>query len=1774
MFTRKPHAQAGRIAVGIFWVGLFLLLLAHVVGAQPTGYQEYCVLGYEEHIWRAFLNIYEGSPSDIPGRICSTVSMVATADHQMIYYDHWEDGYEADLLNPVQSTTEIHGDGILINGGRGNDILLAGDEVSLISDQNVTGPLAVNGYVPVDPARSPADIRYDGGDRIISSGGPVDLAHAMWPLGNSWVGGAWEIYSRQAYVDAYSYRLPIGEDLYAFGGGDTGTYGDFRNVYLQLGAFEDNTVVLIDNGTDVVNLTLDQGWTYSSMGYINSSPAPTITINAGTIIRSDKPTQVGLVTGADSRGGDGFQGRFLMVLSDRLWGADYVVPVPSGGTSHPAEVYLSNPNNFPIAINAYDAATQTTFVISPSGYISSTVPYSTKRGGLGYVPPDSAVRFTSSDGVFGVVVAADTSRITYDWGFAGIPAKYLTRDYYVSWAPGTTDLSDNGSPVWVTPLADDTTFFVDFSPLDGIVDQSFTLDVLQQRRIFDPDNDNTGTHIWATGEFAMSWGEDPRTAGPSDPYLDLGLATLPLLQRWLDPVLTLDKTADPTILPSSGGTVTFTLVAHSFNAPMADVGFTDTLPVNWAYVPNSTRVTYPDGGSARPEPTQNGRTLVWDLSTDLDVEQHLTLTFQAQINRTGSVDATAYDGFESGTYSGGANWAGNWQEGGDDGLPGSGDVTISSAAPFAGRYSLRIVRSNNSIQRAVNLSNFVLPTLRFTRRVDQLETGDHFYLDVNAGSGWRTMLTWTDGDLEGKYIREIVDLTPYAGPATSIRFRSGSSVGGSDYLYVDQVQVYDGIAASVNRGEAIGKDNYSGTLFSPTDEAIVYIGSFDLSKSVSDARAEIGDTLVYTLSYANRSTFITATNVTLRDALPVQHVTLQSASAGGTYHPASGAVIWSLGRLAPGANGTVTCTAQVNSFVEDGTVVENVAYLEGDQSRAGSNEVRTTILAPAIQFSKAGPAIAARGRLVTYTLSYRNEGGAGATGVAISDRIPPATAYVAGSLAINTGSGWAALSDAVDGDQGAFIPPSLVIAPGASAGTIAPGEAGEIRFSVRVEDELPLGSLILNSAVLDRDLGIPRDSNTVVTYIADLLLEKAAETDVGRRAGDSDGSQLTVAPGGVISYTLTYTNASATVAHTNVYIREHIPDHTSFIAGTAYGADRIEYSWDNGLTWGLTLPITPVTHIRWFDARVAPGTQGLAGFAVRVQPALPLNTTIRNTARITSTQIAPYLRQWLGSNQVEVGTVDLWVEKRVGRPIAAAGDLISYTIAYGNRGSADASGVRIQDTLPPGTTYSAGSIWGVGADDSGNPTLVWDVPAVMAGAGSQEAGYAVVLDVGLMPGTVVTNTAAISSAYGVKTSAAATLIISAAHGPPILSLDKVASADPVAPGEQFTYTLRVNNSGRMARGLVVSDVLPQDTSFVGCGGAPCALSGDTVVWGPLDLAGAGGTLNLTLRVEVDAGLPNGWTIVNDDYWLVAENAPPLSGPPVTTTVNVAALSLTKWAFPDQVFAGSRLNYSLLVSNSGGRAAHLVVSDTLPAHTTFGGCNCTVASLANVTPARQGLRPQPPQESGFCGAPFTCNLEGDQVVWRVDEMAGGRSLLMTFWVTVDAGLQDGALIVNDDYAVVADYLPPVVGSSPVTTIVRRLLVTVSKTAWPDPVEVGQELLFTIVVRNAGSLLQNVTVTDLLPAGVSYVGCGGALCELSAGNVPEVRWALSTLPADSEQQLTMRVLVEDPQSDTLVNEFYGAWIPAAGRRVMGAPTVVRVSNFWTHRLYLPLLFKFFP
>ncbi len=680
-----------------FRVFAALLVWALPASAQtvPTGFQEYFVLGYEQHVWDMLTRVQvgEGGPAFANG-MNSVVSATASADGQEITYDQWEDGLEADVTSPVQATTLVIGDANDANGracdfttdpriapcdGTDDDVLFAGSFVNFNSDQGLgcaAPPGDLNCSVPVN-ARVTSDVRYDGGDLIASSGGPLSLVHPQDPL-SPFIGGATEIIPRQAVAGATAYTIPIGEDIYA---GDNSVTEPFKYVEINLLAFDDNTQVNVSSpGAGNVSFTLNRGQHYSSQGWIDGAVAPAITINAGTRIATTGP-----IAGLIFTGGDGtFATRFYTLLPDILHSPDYIITAPGDDPalqgSRPLNLYIFNPDPLNVlTVTATDSAGTSLINVPPS----SQVDYFTGAGR--FVPTASTVRITSDRNFWGVS-AYDHQSAANDWGHSWLARKFVTSTYTIPFAPGVNNpafesqlpqrlandpnctippagpgVCDplNRSPIFVSATADNTRVQIDFDndgtfdviDLDGddfpdpapLAGNTYVINALQSLRVYDHnDYDNTGTLVVANRPVAVAYGEDTDQATGPDPIQDTGYAIYPINQLFLDPVLTIDKTVDTPVVSIAGGTVTYTLTLSAFDfGPIANLVAYDLLPpgiVGGDYVPGSTLVTYPDltqdtsDPAASIDPGTGRDRLDWTLSPDsLQANQTLTVRYQVQV---------------------------------------------------------------------------------------------------------------------------------------------------------------------------------------------------------------------------------------------------------------------------------------------------------------------------------------------------------------------------------------------------------------------------------------------------------------------------------------------------------------------------------------------------------------------------------------------------------------------------------------------------------------------------------------------------------------------------------------------------------------------------------------------------------------------------------------------------------------------------------------------------------------------------------------------------------------------------------------------------------------------------------------------------------------------------------------------------------------------------------------------------------------------------------------
>ena len=133
-----------------------------------------------------------------------------------------------------------------------------------------------------------------------------------------------------------------------------------------------------------------------------------------------------------------------------------------------------------------------------------------------------------------------------------------------------------------------------------------------------------------------------------------------------------------------------------------------------------------------------------------------------------------------------------------------------------------------------------------------------------------------------------------------------------------------------------------------SDEVTVTVGDVDFSddsenrKEVDEEEAEPGDTLTFTIFYKNTGT-MNATNVTITDEIDANLENVVPDDAGD-YDPDTHTITWNIGTVAAGEGGSVYFTARIVSPLPHGTVIENVATIDSDQTDPVDTEPTTTMV--------------------------------------------------------------------------------------------------------------------------------------------------------------------------------------------------------------------------------------------------------------------------------------------------------------------------------------------------------------------------------------------------------------------------------------------------------------------------------------------------------------------------------------------------------------------------------------------------------------------------------------------------------------------------------------------------------------------------------------------------------------------------------------------------------------------------------------------------------------
>lgn len=389
------------------------------------------------------------------------------------------------------------------------------------------------------------------------------------------------------------------------------------------------------------------------------------------------------------------------------------------------------------------------------------------------------------------------------------------------------------------------------------------------------------------------------------------------------------------------------------------------------------------------------------------------------------------------------------------------------------------------------------------------------------------------------------------------------------------------------------------SLVQPTAHTITIVDNdvdLTVTKTESAALVTAGSgagNLTYTITVTNAgltnaSGVVLSENLTLVPGVSIASIT--PSANGGTFElTATPDGVWTVGSLAAGDSATLVVVLTVGSATAAGIDIisdtatitatnENLVNI-GNDSAAESTSVQRLV---DLQLTKTdGLTNATPGSVLSYSLNVSNTQPSDANGVILTETLPAGTTFNAAA----SSAGWTEASPGV-----------YTLSLGTVAGN---SNSAPVTFAVTVNSHAPAGlDTITNTALLVDDGSLGGDSTPANNIATDInALDAAPDLKVTKTA-----STLTAVRGGLLTYTLTYSNVGNQDA-TGISIAEMVPANTTFVSGGSTPG------------WAETVPGSGTYH---FDiADLGAGQTFSVTYQVKVNATLPAGTTgITNTVSI------------------------------------------------------------------------------------------------------------------------------------------------------------------------------------------------------------------------------------------------------------------------------------------------------------------------------------------------------------------------------------------------------------------------------------------------------------------------------------------------------------------------------------------------------------------------------
>ncbi|MCV2485268.1 gliding motility-associated C-terminal domain-containing protein [Flavobacterium sp. SH_e] len=945
---------------------------------------------------------------------------------------------------------------------------------------------------------------------------------------------------------------------------------------------------------------------------------------------------------------------------------------------------------------------------------------------------------------------------------------------------------------------------------------------------------------------------------------------------------------------------------------------------------------------------------------------------------------------------------------------------------------------------------------------------------VNMDASVPTIGTGTWTQVSGP---SIIGFTNASSPSTAV---TGTVAG----IYVLQWTVSNGNCA-------VSSDTMNLTILSVAD--------LELTKSVTPVTGSAGDTVTFNIQIFNNNSLggtVSATGVSVRDYIPLGYTIVPgSVNLAGIYNLGDNTITWNNLTVPVGGRVNLTFQAVIKTT---GSYVNNAEIIASDQFDPDStpnNNIATeddqddaSIILDVADLSlqkTVSPATVSINDNVIFTIRVTNSGPNNATGITVSDHLPPGYTYVSdnGAGKYNNATGIWNVGNLNNGN-------SLALQITAKVNVVSTGNdyinVAEIQTAHQLDPDSTPGN------------GLPEDdmsSANVSLKQADLELTKSV-------------TPTSAAAGQQVDFTLNVLNRGPGNA-TGVDVQDVIPVGYTLIPGS--------------VSSGGTYQIATAT-LEWKDLYLPANSNVNLTFSALVNP---LGNYL-NIAQITASDLPDpdstpnnNIASEDDQDDAEITFIgpsaDLSLVKNVvaGNTSPVVGSQVSFELVISNDGPNNATGVQVTDLLPSGYQYvnysssaglynSATGVWNVGTVDVGvSESLILDAKVLPTG---NYLNITQVTASNLPDPDSTPNNDDGDQSEDDEDNAVITPVQPSAD----LSLTKTVSNPTPLVGSVVTFTIITTNSGPQdAAQVQVTDLLPSGYTFTTFNATSGTYDSATGLW-TLDILESSESETLQINAIVNPtgdytniaevtnsdtpdpdSTPNNGISTEDDYGTAT----------ITPIQQSSDLSLAKTVNNSTPLVGSLVTFEVVVTNNGPQDNFgIQVTDVLPSGYTFTGFTVSTGTYDT--------------NSGIwnVGNLVTGDSETLQIVARVNPTGDYTN---TAEVTA-ANLPDPDSTPNNGITTENDYAEATTTPVP-TSADLSLTKTVSN---PTPL-VGSLVTFSIQVTNSGPQeADGVTVTDLLPSGYTYVSYSATTGTYDSSTG---LWDVGNMPVTDSYTLQITALV---------------------------------------------------